>query len=758
MLNFTIPSDEQCRGRNKLDIFNKIGLKAQVTDFSRLLNDSNIKGEDNLYYGTWFTKTPKRGNPVCVVAYSPIDNYNSEFHNRAFIDSYYTGVRPAISISPSERKDFVSKGYRNEDGILEVEYGEYPQWVASDELQRKLDEAYFCGYPSLKSTGKKYTIDYNLGHFPPLENGVDEYHCKIFTFDEFLYQDGKKYAKVKKLYGGPIEFLDGIKYQRQWWGGWNGFSLKYVWVEVQPIKWLIGGNMALSKYILFSSVPFMKIKRKYGSDEKGYDGDFENTYMNKFLSTTFSRDIVPSNTNGLLDEIKADVDKALKLLNNESNNSDFDRPKLDFTFLTRKQCCGENRLSIFAKNDDDALMTDFAGLLGCRSYGGNTIRDYEMETGRIVSEGYGCYWAKDKLYEEDALYIGADMNSFEAFRRYFGARPATSYSSIRDYVSNGCRNEDGIIEVEYGEYPQQAASNELQEQLNEALDAGNLELTGKTYTIDSTKVENVSQKFKPQILEEYVFNNKRYVRVKANLYNLYAEKLNRYMFSNGKIYAKGDYAWVEVQPIKWLVDDEEDLAVSKYVLYAGIPFKFGRHYNGDFKRTDQKVFLDNIFSKEIVINKSLKETISSEETNNDTPLEQPKELVESREIDTDSSMIIEESKESVDEDIGLGIKDSDEDKDLTDKSESPDAEVPMEIPTSDNLEEEILESDSEPLENLSPNSNKQSNISNIEINLDNTIRVIQEALANGQKIELCIIEADGNQISKEEKRKIYTIK
>ena len=94
-----------------------------------------------------------------------------------------------------------------------------------------------------------------------------------------------------------------------------------------------------------------------------------------------------------------------------------------------------------------------------------------------------------------------------------------------------------------------------------------------------------------------------------------------------------------------MVDEEEDLAVSKYVLYAGIPFKYGRHYNGDFKRTDQKVFLDNIFSKEIVINKSLKETISSEETKNDTPLEQPKELVESREMDTDSSMIMEKPNE-----------------------------------------------------------------------------------------------------------------
>ena len=494
MLNFTIPSDKQCCGRDKLDIFNKIGLKAQVTDFSRLLCDYCCeKGDDNLYYGKWRTKTPseKTGS---IVAYPFTGNINY-----TFIDNGCTGVRPAISISPFERKDFVSKGYINEDGILEVEYGEYPQWVASDELQRKLDEAYFCGYPSLKSTGKKYTIDYDFFSFPPREEGVDECCCKIFTFDEFLYQNGKKYAKVRKLCVGPIEFLGGIKYEHQWWGGWNGFTLKYVWVEVQPIKWLINGNVALSKYILFSGVPFMKIK--YLSGEIKYDGDFENTYMNKFLSTDFSRDVVPSNTNGLLDEIKADVDKALKLLNNESNNSDFDRPKLDFTFLTEEQRCGENRLSIFTKTNNKALMTDFAGLLGCESYGGKRVDDPEIKSWLIQSASYGRYWVKDRSFDGNALTA---CGSCESSRRYIGARPTISYSSICDYVSNKHINKDGVLEVEYGEYPQWVAPVELQEQLNEALDAGNLELTGKTYTIDSTEVKNVSQKFKPQILEEYV--------------------------------------------------------------------------------------------------------------------------------------------------------------------------------------------------------------------------------------------------------------
>lgn len=99
-----------------------------------------------------------------------------------------------------------------------------------------------------------------------------------------------------------------------------------------------------------------------------------------------------------------------------------------------------------------------------------------------------------------------------------------------------------------------------------------------------------------------------------------------------------------------------------------------------------------------------------------------------------------------------------EDNNLSDELGNSDADISIEMPILDNPEEDLAENVEEISETIISNSNKQSNISNLEINLDNTIRVIQEALANGQKVEVHVIDEEKNQINNEEKRKIYTIK
>ena len=76
------------------------------------------------------------------------------------------------------------------------------------------------------------------------------------------------------------------------------------------------------------------------------------------------------------------------------------------------------------------------------------------------------------------------------------------------------------------------------------------------------------------------------------------------MLSNGEKYKRGDYVWVEVQPIKWLIDEKSDIALSERILFAGVQFKngimFEKNYNGDFRTTDIKLFMDKYFSKDII--------------------------------------------------------------------------------------------------------------------------------------------------------------
>ena len=121
--------------------------------------------------------------------------------------------------------------------------------------------------------------------------------------------------------------------------------------------------------------------------------------------------------------------------------------------------------------------------------------------------------------------------------------------------------------------------------------------TGKNYTIDSRKWDEYNEPFKELILEEYLFSNgKRYVRVKTNSCYNYSE----ITLSNGKRYKNGDYVWVEVSPIKWLIDEKNDIALSEKILFAGVQFNHEKNYKGDFDRTDIKWFMDTYFVKEII--------------------------------------------------------------------------------------------------------------------------------------------------------------
>lgn len=173
------------------------------------------------------------------------------------------------------------------------------------------------------------------------------------------------------------------------------------------------------------------------------------------------------------------------------------------------------------------------------------------------------------------------------------------------------RGQDGILEVEYGEYPQRAADSNLQKALEKAFKKGKLTPTGKTYTTDSRKYNEYDQPFEAQADIEYEYNGKKYVRVVANTYydGQYVQ------LSNGAKYRDDDVVFVEVEPIKWIVDEEADLAVSKNLLFAGVQFNREMNYQGNFDETDMKSFLDNCFAKDIQLSNSFLNSENYEKQN-----------------------------------------------------------------------------------------------------------------------------------------------
>ena len=273
----------------------------------------------------------------------------------------------------------------------------------------------------------------------------------------------------------------------------------------------------------------------------------------------------------------------------------------NFTFLTEEQIFDDNKLEIFNKRGTRAPITDFAILLG-----GYYSSDFYYKNEESLENRAGYYWTKTDDKDNDARVVNESGNRHgsNVNGRDVACRPTLPYSSIKDICSPVMRASDCVLEVECGEYPQNVASKELQKKLFDAYSEGRLISTGKTYTTDSKKNNDYEKGFEPINLTEYEYEGKKYVRVMANT-SIGGDKI---LLSNNEKYKDGDFVWVEVSPVKWLVDEKNDIAVSERLLFAGVQFKKERNYKGNFESTDIKKYLDNYFSKDIIPSKNIIKT------------------------------------------------------------------------------------------------------------------------------------------------------
>jgi len=162
-------------------------------------------------------------------------------------------------------------------------------------------------------------------------------------------------------------------------------------------------------------------------------------------------------------------------------------------------------------------------------------------------------------------------------------RISVSYDEIENKCTKKERDElDGVLEVEYGEYPQSLAPKEIQDKLENAYNNGSLEETGKTYTTD-------------KVYKEYEYNRKKYIRIDVKIKDTYKK--------DDKEYKNNDNAWIEVEPIKWWVDEKLNLAFTEKGFLTGQAFHIGIGYNGNFQNTTTKKYLDKSFAKDIIPSK-----------------------------------------------------------------------------------------------------------------------------------------------------------
>ena len=286
----------------------------------------------------------------------------------------------------------------------------------------------------------------------------------------------------------------------------------------------------------------------------------------------------------------------------------------DLTLLSEGQIWGnssESQLEVIRKYGTKAAITDLCVLTGsylCED------TDYNIDEDKSLTGRTSRFWTKsdDGVYNVCGVNLTGNRSNKHRYQRNGVVRPALQSFVIFSQISpSRVRGYNGTEEVEYGEYPQNAADSRMQNILESEYNRG-MNKTGRSYTFDSVKYDDYDTGFKPVTYEEYDYQGKEYIRIKANS----DFGSNKFKLSNGVEYRNGDYVWVEVSPVKWLIDDRTGILISKKGLVSGIRFlDKNLDYTGDFAKTEMKEYLDRYMLRDLT------QTVTFTRVQNMTPEE-----------------------------------------------------------------------------------------------------------------------------------------
>ena len=252
----------------------------------------------------------------------------------------------------------------------------------------------------------------------------------------------------------------------------------------------------------------------------------------------------------------------------------------EFTFLTYDDCFGDNELEILRKRGREAQVTDYAALLGAFK------EDFNNDL--------GYYWTKTyDSYDGVSTIVLDGQDDFFASVRDCSVRPAIKYLSLDDVlVSN--RASDGVLEVEYGYYPQRAVRYSMQSTLETAFINNEISKTNNKFTVYPIRIIDDEEIFEQKIIDEYIYNGERYVRMIASPWRGHTAKL-----SSDELYNEGDVVWVKVEPVKWWIDEKKKVMLTEKLLFSGLKFNNKERYDCTFEETDIYKYMNTVFAKEL---------------------------------------------------------------------------------------------------------------------------------------------------------------
>ena len=256
---------------------------------------------------------------------------------------------------------------------------------------------------------------------------------------------------------------------------------------------------------------------------------------------------------------------------------------LEINLLSIEQIFRDEKY-IFDSYGYDISNTDLSILTGAYLYFGALARGWYW-TQNIRGNGkIGCINNK------------GEMVPTSSFLRRGTIRPVLSSTEL---LTNGTLKRDttitGVDIVEFGEYPQYAAPSSMQQILETEFSKG-LKKTGNTYTFDDNKNPDYYYKFMPVTYDEYEYGGKKYIRIKAQAYK------DCFELSNGIKYLNDNHVWVEVTPVKWLVDNKNGLLISTRGLASGIRYAGNGAPDLKYSTSEMKEYLDKYMLHDLTQN------------------------------------------------------------------------------------------------------------------------------------------------------------
>ncbi len=254
--------------------------------------------------------------------------------------------------------------------------------------------------------------------------------------------------------------------------------------------------------------------------------------------------------------------------------------------------------------------TDFAILLGNMPYKDSNYNDSEFGLKRRV----GAWWTKDLGDDKTVGIVTADgdFDKSPFDNASVGVRPVVPVSSILGkcssdlYTVKNNRLGTAGFEVVYGAYPQTVMDLEFIKKLEndyrfwfhelEFLDEQSIVTM---FTTDLSRYPEADRSITDYMI--FGYKNNLYIRMSPTTDGKSYDYLNRpnpyaRRLSDGRAVGSDYVYWVRIDPIIWKVDMELGLAISKKILFAGVPFhNFGGGVN-NFEETFMNQVLNNHFA------------------------------------------------------------------------------------------------------------------------------------------------------------------